>query len=256
MEKCNAFEKFSAVLSPELAVLNLSAEQQRLLITGLYKLASEAFEHERNRQTVIEQLKQLGPKLKKFGQLATAMNNCEKGIDKALAICTELELPGGPSDFELLLDETKSTLHQAYQYMERTRHYILGFEIPLGLPKKLDKMGQEKRFESIDELTKEWKEEGEGLGFLEWLDTIEGFGLQLIYDFNDLLHFRTRAADHWFMVQADAFLRKNKVKSLPLRRKIIVTLFLAAFDDHVQEAKVKTLLERRAERAAQIRDQK
>ena len=124
--------------------------------------------------------------------------------------------------------------------MEITRHYILGFEIPLGLPKKLDTIGQEKRFESIDELTKEWKEEGEGLGFLEWLDTIEGFGLQLIYDFNDLLHFRRRAADHWFMVQADSFLRKNKVKSLPLRRKIIVTLFLAAFDDHVQEAKVKT----------------
>jgi hypothetical protein len=88
---------------------------------------------------------------------------------------------------------------------------------------------------------------------LDWLVMIEGTGLNEIYDVNNLLNFRTRAADHWFMVQADAFLRKNKAKSLPLRQKLIVTLFLAAFDDHIEKAKVKAVLHRSAERTAKIR---
>src|SRR5579862_7009218 len=64
MAKCNTFEKFSAVLSPELAALNLNAQKESRVLTGLYALAQEAVENEQKRRGFIEQLKQLGPRLR------------------------------------------------------------------------------------------------------------------------------------------------------------------------------------------------
>jgi hypothetical protein len=256
MEDCNTFEHFSAVISPELAALNLNAQKESRVLTGLYALAQEAVENERKRQWVIEQLRQLGPRLKKYGQLEAAMKNCQKFLEKALKLCSQL--PTSPERlspvFPFLLEDVKDMLDDARQNLENSRRYIVGFEIPIvtRMPTKLKQVVMSEMAKSpAEELMKEWtKTRGRATyisagSFEEW---VENMGGTAIYGFPDipqtgpLKHLRATAADHLLIVQADSFLSKNTRATFPLRLRIIVRLFLAAFGETVERGKVKSVL--------------
>jgi hypothetical protein len=83
MERCNPFKEFSSVLSPELESLSATARKKRSILIGLYRLAQGGVENEQKRQWIREQLRQLGPRLRKYGQLAAAMKNSQTFLEKA-----------------------------------------------------------------------------------------------------------------------------------------------------------------------------
>jgi hypothetical protein len=79
----------------------------------------------------------------------------------------------------------------------------------------------------------------------EWLENMGGtatYGFPDVPHTDPLKHLRETAADHLLIVQADSFLSKNTRATFPLRLKIIVTLFLAAFGETVEKGKVKSVL--------------
>jgi len=258
MEKCNSFQEFSSVLSPELAALNLNAQKESRVITGLYGLAQEAVENEQKRQWVREQLKQLGPRLRKYGQLAAAMKNCQKFLEKALKLCSQLPRSSEkPSPaFPTLLDEAKDIVDEARQNLENSRRFIVGFETPIlpKIPKELRKVKLSEAaeaMEELEELMELWKKNRGHSTYLpagsleEWLENIGGtasYGLPDVPNTDPLKHLRATAADHLLIVQTDSFLSKNTRATFPLRVKIIVRLFLAAFRETVEKGKVKSVL--------------
>ena len=256
MEKCNPFAKFSAVLWPELAALNLNAQKESRVLTGLYGLAQEAVENEQKRQWVIEQLRQLGPRLRKYGQIAAAMKNCQKFLEKALKLYSQLPHPSNrPSPvFRDLLNEAKDMLDEALQNVENSRCVIVHFEIPIvpRMPKKLEKvLVSAMAKSSTDELMELWKKtQGHATyfpagSFEEWFENLGGtatYGFPDVPNTRPLKHLHATAADHLHIVQADSFLSKNTRATFPLRLKIIVRLFLAAFRETVEKGKVKSVL--------------
>jgi hypothetical protein len=256
MEKCNPFKQFSAVLLPELAQLNLNGKQRRHVLMGLYGLAEERVENEQKREEVIRHLKQLGPRLKKYGQLAAAIKNCQKSLEKALKLSSQLPYPSkrpGPV-FPTLLNGAKDMMDEARQNLENSRRFIIGFEIPvLRMSKKLATVDSSESYKAMDELMKQWgKKRGRATFFPtasreEWFEDMGGSDLfELQHEYN-LRHLRAKAADHRFIEQADSFLRKNTIAGPTLRIKIVAKALLAAFKEGGDNINmVKTVLDRAA----------
>jgi hypothetical protein len=254
------FEQFSAVLSPELAVLNLTATRERRVLACLYGFAEQRIQIEQKRRGFIDQLKQLGPRLRKYKQVATALKNSQTFLEKALTLWSELPQPSekaGPV-FPHLLDGANDMLDEARQNLENSRRFIVGFEIPvlLHLSKKQQKVGDLEISKSFNELNEQWKQDRGSATYFpassleEWLENMGGtasYGLPSLPDTDPLKHLRAKAADHWFIEQADSFLRKHTPAGPTLRIKIVAKALLAAFKESGDNIDmVKTVLDRAA----------
>ena len=247
-----SFNEFSAILSPELSVLNLKAEEEPRVLMGLFIFAAEKMKNEENRLKCLEELKQLRLRLAKYKRLAKVIKNIQDSLEKALTICSQLPPSKwtGPA-FEALLDEAKEVVEEARQNLENSRLFFVGFGTPVvkRLPKK--KMSMEVRSEGLNstvELMKRWKKDRGSATYFpassleEWFEEMGGTGLHERSDAYPLGHLRGTAADHLLIVQADSFLSKNTRATFPLRLRIIVRLFLAAFGETVERGKVKSVL--------------
>lgn len=257
MEKCNTFRKFSAVLSPELVPLKLTKKKEHSILTGLYGLAELRIHIEHNRLKLIEELKHLNLRLKKYKQLATAIKKCQDSLEKALKICSQLP-PAKIVEpvFTDLLEYAKEMVDEARQDLEDSRLFYVGWGMPLmvkQLPKELAKAEiRSAMFDSWVTLQKRWKKSREdsiyipATSYEEWLENIGGSkGFHKLSDAYGLEHLRAMAADHWLIHEADSFLKARTDAGTTMRFKIISKLFMAAFNEGgVSTSKVKMVLSR------------
>ena len=202
-------------------VLNLKAEEESRVLMGLFILAVEKMKNEENRLKCLEELKQLRLRLAKYMRLAKVIKNIQDSLEKALTICSQLPPSKwtGPA-FEALLDEAKEVVEEARQNLENSRLFFVGFGTPVvkRLPKKLVNMEvKSEGLNSMLELMKRWKKNRGSATYFpassveEWFEEMGGTGLHERSDAYPLGHLRDKAADHWFIVQADSFLRKHTI---------------------------------------------
>jgi hypothetical protein len=252
--KCKTFKEFSTAMSPKLADLNFKATTKHQVLKRLYKLAKEAEQIELIRSQILKEVKKVGPRLRKYYWLAAAMKNARKEITKALALCDRLTPPSPSADLSTLLEDSLDMVDEAVRILEASRRYLLGFEVPDYMKKKVAKKGRAERDKLMGEFMRDWKQRGApvysgGLSLEEWFETVSGTffhasPLNILEDAYSLRHFRTQGANHWLILQAESFLRQKTTAEQTLRLTIIKEFFVAAFGEYVEIGKIKAVVDR------------
>jgi hypothetical protein len=238
------FAEFSTLVSPELADLDLKAKDERQILKHLYELSMEAVKTDQLRIQFLEEVKKVGPRLKKYYWLAAAMKNAQKFIAKAQVLCKNLGRPAPSSDFSVLLQESMESVKEALRILDASRRYILGFEVPDYLRKKVADKTSEERHRLAMEFLEDWENNGppfymEGISFEEWLELVSGTvsstRLEALGADYSLRHFGTYGAIHRLIRQAESFLCKKTSAGPTLRQKIIKKTIVTAFPKETWE---------------------
>jgi hypothetical protein len=248
------FAEFSTLISPKLADVNFKATNKRQVLKHLYATATEAELIEKRRVLILKEIKKVGPRLQKYGQLAKAMKNVQKYIAKSLALCAQLKSPSPSSEVRVYLGESKDMIDEAVGILEAARRYVLVFEVPSYMKRKVAETTQRDRRKLMDELLGEdWRKARESLlgplSLWEWFDTISGGfphspPLEILQEAYALTHLRAQGATHWLIWQAESFLSKKTSAELTLRLKIIHELIMAAFNEHWELSRISTEVDR------------
>jgi hypothetical protein len=248
------FAEFSTLVSPKLSGVNFKATTKYQVLKHLYAIATEADLIEKRRILILKEVKKVGPRLQKYGQLAKAMKNVQKYIAKSLALCDQLKSPSSSADISVYLGESKDMIDEAVGILEAARRYVLVFEVPKYVKKKVAETSQRDRRKLMDELLGEdWRKARESLlgplSLWEWFDTISGGlphspPLEILQEAYSLTHLRAQGATHWLIWQAESFLRKKTSAGPTLCAQIIKELIVATFNDNWELSRIKTVIDR------------
>jgi hypothetical protein len=239
--KCT-FSEFSKLVAPQLADLTFKATNKRQVLKHLYAIATEAELIEKRRVLILKEVKKVGPRLRKYGQLIKAIKNVQKYIAKSLALSAQLKSPSPSSHVKVHLEESKEMIDDALGIMEAARRYILVFEVPNYVKKKVAETRQRDRLKLMDELLgDDWRKARESLrgplSLWEWFDTISGALpdspplLEMLQEVYALTHLRAQGATHWLIWEAESFLSKKTSAEPTVRLKIIHELIMATFKE-------------------------
>jgi hypothetical protein len=211
--KCKTFKEFSTVISPHLANLNFKATTKHQVLKRLYKLAKEAEQIEQLRNRILQQFKKVGPRLKKYGDVAKAMIHARNYIAKAVSLSSKIKPPYAVTKFVPTLEKAIGMVDGALRVLDTSQRFIVGYEIPLfGKGKQLSTRSAEEVKDSIIRLLMDRTIPSE-----EKLHPDMGAGISELTCRYAPKHLRAQGANHWLFLQAESFLQEKTTAEQTLR---------------------------------------
>jgi len=237
--KVVAYEDFESSFSGHLN--HLSATRRRRLLRALYRLAKRAEALEKLRQILHTELfARFAARREMARRSLKQVENAIASIDRALKVYSERppliykeEWIQPVTEAQRLLTKAKEDLADDYTSLKSAAR--LAFKTNRRHTRYPD-------FNDVWFLVQEKATRGQTQK-RAWANYAD-----FLSDVSELEHLRSRAADQWFMGVADDVLREQAEITVTKRWTLIAKLFLAAFGERVEVAKIKTALVRRTKK--------
>ncbi len=236
----NTRDQFNAAMAKMKTVKSefrsYTERRKQRILGDLYRIAQERLKIEAQRLAAKTSVTlHIRPRLKLYRQAEKVLRQAQKSLQKAERIYATHLHPAKRPPWIKIVNEAKNKINEAAQSLSLTIGY-LSLHIHVDLVTKKEQM----EYERVSELLIEAEEKQRGKGIPPECE-IELLPKEF------LNHVRSKLADHYFILDADSYLEK-RTSVTPLQRfKIIKELFEAAFEEHVSEHMVRSVVRRHDE---------
>lgn len=210
--------------------------RRRQILRELYKVAEETVALETQRRVMPREVeRRIQPRLRIYFSAERALKNAVVLLDKAETIYARPPQPTNRPPWIAHVSEAKSKLLEALASLEITTALLAQEIHPALYPK-----GKEETYDRLLTVLLESDRDD-----LTSPDPPPEYEFESFWKYSDLRHFRSKAADQWFVLIADSELRRQTHAGKNQRRRIIKALFSAAFRQIVPEQTVRSILRRK-----------
>jgi len=210
--------------------------RRQKILEDLYRIAQERLRIEAQRLAAKTSVtRHIRPRLALYRRAQKALGQAQKSLQKAERIYATHPHPATRPPWIKIVNEAKNKIIEATHSLGLTIGY-LSLHIHVDLVTKKEQL----EYERISELLIEAEEKQRGSGIPPECE-VE------ILPKEFLNHVRSKLADHYFILDADSYLEKRTSVKPSQRFKIIKDLFEAAFEEHVSEHMVRSVVRRHDE---------